>query len=92
MLRYARRAARQLDAILTYVAVQSPQGAANLLARVEEVETLLRQFPQSGRETTIPGIRRIAIVPYPYVLDYRRVGDDVIVQRVRHTSRRPTER
>ena len=91
-LRYTRRANAQLDAILSHVASQSPGGAANLLARIEEVENMLRQFPRSGRMTTLPGVRRVAVVPYPYVLDYRSMGRDVIVQRVRHTFRRPSDR
>ena len=91
-LRYTRRASAQLDAILSHVASQSPTGAANLLARIERVETMLRQFPRSGRMTTIPGVRRIAVVRHPYVLDYRCMGSDVVVQRIRHTSQRPTDR
>ena len=91
-LRYTRRAGAQLDAILSHVASHSPSGAANLLARIEEVEGLLRLFPLSGRMTTIHGIRRIPVVPYPYVLDYRCIADDVVVQRIRHTSRRPIGR
>ena len=88
-LRTTRWAGAQFDAILSHVASHSPSGAANLLARIEEVEDLLRLFPLSGRMTSIPGVRRIPVVPYPYVLDYRCIGPDVIVQRIRHTSRRP---
>lgn len=91
-LSYTRRANAQPDSILSHVASHSRDGAANLLARVEEVENMLRQFPRSGRMTTIPGGRRVAIVPYPYVLDYRCVGGDVIVQRIRHPSRLPRDR
>ena len=91
-LRYTRRANAQLDAILSHVASDAPGGAANLLARIEAVEGLLRLFPFSGRMTTMQGIRRIPVVPYPYVLDYRCIGSDVVVQRVRHTSRRPLGR
>ena len=89
-LRYTRKAAFQLEDILSHIVGRSPSGAARLLARIEEIELLLLQFPRSGRATTIPGIRRIPIVPYPYVLYDRCAGDDVIVQRIRHTSRRPT--
>jgi toxin ParE1/3/4 len=64
----------------------------NLLARIEDVEDLLRMFPFSGRMTTIQGVRRIPVAPYPYVLDYRCIGSDIVVQRIRHTSRRPLGR
>ena len=88
-LSYTRRAGRQVDAILAEIAKHSPQGADSLADRISRVETLLRQFPLAGRTTTLSGIRRITVVPYPYVMDYRCVGDTVIVQRVRHAARAP---
>lgn len=62
-LRYTQRANAQLDAILSHVASRSPIGAANLLARIEEIEELPRLFPLAGRMMTIHGIRRIPVVP-----------------------------
>ena len=29
---------------------------------------------------------------HPYIIRYRIAGDDVVILRVRHTSRRPTNR
>jgi plasmid stabilization system protein ParE len=35
--------------------------------------------------------RRYGLTPYPYIIDYRVAGDDLIVMRLRHTARRPVE-
>lgn len=89
-LTYTRRASRQVDTILAEIAKNSPQGADSLVLRIFEIETLLRQFPFAGRATALSGIRRIPIVPHPYVMDYRCVGGNVVVQRIRHAARAPS--
>lgn len=90
-LSYTRRASRQVADILDRIATQSPQGARNLTARISDIETLLRQFPLMGRITTASGIRRITLVPYPYIIDYRYIDGTVVIQRIRHAARAPTQ-
>jgi plasmid stabilization system protein ParE len=82
-------AARQVAAALDYVAEASPQGAANIRRRILEISALLESHPQIGHRTDRPGVRRLVVTPYPYFIDYRVVGDEVIVMRFRHAARRP---
>jgi plasmid stabilization system protein ParE len=41
-----------------------------------------------GQATDLPGVRRLTLSPYPYLIFYRATESEVIVQRMRHTSRR----
>ena len=88
-LRYTKRAAAQIAAALDYVAAQSPQCAERIRDRLEVVLLFLQDHPQAGRPTTRPGVRRLVTRPYPYLIDYRVTESEIIVQRFRHTARRP---
>ena len=41
------------------------------------------------RKTTIPGVRRVFLTPYPYLIDYYVGDEEIVIQRFRHTARRP---
>jgi toxin ParE1/3/4 len=90
-LRYTKRAAGQIDEALDYVAARSPQGAVRVRERLLAVVTLLQLHPHAGHATSHAGVRRFRLAPYPYFIDYRVVGDDLIVMRFRHAARRPDE-
>jgi toxin ParE1/3/4 len=88
-LRYTRRAARQLDAVLGYVAAGSPQGADQVMDRLAAVIKLVREHPRSGTSTGKRDIRRIVANPYPFLIFYRATADEIIVHGIRHAARRP---
>ena len=62
-LRYTPDAAAELDAVLTYLAERSPQGARRVQRRIQTVIALLSEHPRSGRLTTLSPMRRIAATP-----------------------------
>ena len=82
-------AARQVAAALDYVAEASPQGAVNIPSKDFGNLGSAESHPQIGHRTDRPGVRRLVVTPYPYFIDYRVVGDEVIVMRFRHAARRP---
>jgi toxin ParE1/3/4 len=88
-LRYTKRAAAQIDKALDYVEERSPQGAAHIRERLLAVVTLLQLNPYIGHATSRRGVRRFGLTTYPYFIDYRVTGDDLIIMRFRHTARRP---
>jgi plasmid stabilization system protein ParE len=57
--------------------------------RIQTLFLLLAQHPYAGQATDLPGVRRLSVSPYPYRIFYRVAGDEVVVQRMRNTSRRP---
>lgn len=89
VLRFQARALRQIDEALGYVHDRSPQGAAKIEARLTHLLDRLREHPQLGVRTSVAGVRRIYLVPYPYLVDYVVTDVAIIVQRFRHTARRP---
>jgi toxin ParE1/3/4 len=48
------------------------------------IAALIQQQSLVGRKMSVPGVRRIVLTPYPYLLDYY-----VVIQRFRHTARKP---
>jgi plasmid stabilization system protein ParE len=89
-LRYTRPALTDLSAILDYIAARSPQGARRVQARIRTVIDLLPSYPQLGRPTNDPAIRRIAATPYPYVIFYAANETEIIIHAVRHAARDPS--
>jgi toxin ParE1/3/4 len=88
-LRVTKRAATQIEEALEYIETDSPQGANHVRERIQTLLRLLTQHPYAGQATELPGVRRLTLSPYPYLLFYRVTDDEVIVQRMRHTSRKP---
>jgi toxin ParE1/3/4 len=88
-LRVTRRAATQIEKALDYIEAESPQGANNVRQRIGALFRLLAHHPYAGQATDLPGVRRLTLSPYPYLIFYRVTDSEVIIQRMRHASRRP---
>ncbi len=58
---------------------------------MQSITTLLIEHPRIGQQTDLAGIRRMLVSPYPYLIFYRVTEDAVIVQRVRHAARDPSD-
>jgi len=89
-LRYSARALQQIDEALGYVAERSPSGAAKIGGRITAILTLLQSQPHAGGRTRLSGVRRIALTPYPYLIDYYAGEDEIVVLRFRHAARNPS--
>jgi toxin ParE1/3/4 len=90
-LRFTARAAAQIDAALAHVAAKSPRGASNVRSRLLAILRLLQERPLAGHRTSNPLVRRIAVTPYPYLLDYRTTDSEIVILRFRHAARRPID-
>ncbi len=88
-VRYTRTIIRQIDAAVTYLKAQNPQAARGLQERILTVVALLQAHPQSARATSRQDIRRFPLGTYPYLLDYSADEDEIVLRRLRHTSRKP---
>ncbi|MBN8926676.1 MAG: type II toxin-antitoxin system RelE/ParE family toxin [Rhodospirillales bacterium] len=89
-LRYTQPALADLEATLDYIASQSPQGARRVQARVRAIIDLLLTHPYIGTRTDDPTIRRMAALPYPYLIFYEVGEEDLIIHAVRHMARDPS--
>ena len=74
---------------MVYIAARPPGGAAKIEARLTAIVTLIQLQSFVGRKTSIPGVRRIVLTPYPHLIDYYVGDDEIVIQRFRHTARRP---
>jgi toxin ParE1/3/4 len=90
-LRYTVPALADLESILDYIAVHSPRGASRVHARIRAVTELLLQYPKAGARTDDPTIRRMTVLPYPYLVFYEATDDEIIIHAVRHGRRDPSD-
>jgi addiction module RelE/StbE family toxin len=72
-----------------YLVQFNPRAAAHVAETLLKEGDGLEHFPERGRR--VPGTNmRELVTSYPYIIRYRIEGDVVVILRVRHTSRRPT--
>jgi toxin ParE1/3/4 len=88
-VRFSRLALAELDVILTDIRAENPHAAARFEARIQRVFKRISQFPKGAREVeNRPGIRRVPLVRYPYVVHYGIIDGDVMILRIIHGARR----
>jgi toxin ParE1/3/4 len=88
-LRYTRKAAKELDQVLSYIEGRSLGGARHVEARIQAAIDLIAAYPQSGQLTSTPGLRRVVVHPHIYLIFYAASDDEVVIHGVRHAARRP---
>ena len=66
-----------------------PQGLRSVRTRIDEIEKLLEQFPDSGSPTSFKWLRRISTSPHPYVIFYEPAAHAIIIHAIRHGARDP---
>ena len=59
-------------------------------ARIHVTIELLLRHPFAGAKTDDPSIRRMPTNPYPYVIFYEVLNDEIIIHAVRHGARDPS--
>ncbi|MCP3473630.1 type II toxin-antitoxin system RelE/ParE family toxin [Bradyrhizobium sp. CCGUVB1N3] len=74
---------------MTYIANASPQGAARVQKRIQDVINLLLAHPEIGIRTDDPDIRRLTTTPYPFLIFYEIADQEIIVHAIRHAARDP---
>jgi len=89
-IRYTLPALADLNAILDYISDASPAGAERVKQRIQGVIELLPGHPRIGAPTDDPTIRRLSTPPYPYLVFYEIVEDEIIIHAVRHAARDPS--
>jgi toxin ParE1/3/4 len=86
---YSRLALAELEDILKRIAAENPAAAVRVRARVDRVIERIAQFPEAAQEVAErPGVRRVPLVRYPYVIHYQVTETEVIILRIIHGARR----
>jgi plasmid stabilization system protein ParE len=73
--------------ILTYISATSPQGAARVQKRIQDVISLLLAHPEIGLRTNDSDIRRLTTTPYPFLVFYEIGSQEIIIHAIRHGAR-----
>jgi toxin ParE1/3/4 len=84
---WTKRALRELDQILAFVARDSRSAAAALVDLVEKRSAVLITHSEIGRPGRSDGTRELVLTGTPYILPYRVRDGRVEILAVLHTSR-----
>jgi toxin ParE1/3/4 len=88
-VRYSRLALAELDAIPSDLAAKNSAAALHFENRILQVGERIGRFPHGFQEVVErPGVRRVPLVRYPYLIFYKVFADEVIVLRVIHGARK----
>lgn len=86
---WLRKALLNLDEEAAYIALDNPQAAQQVVARITHAVELLRYQPGLGRPGRVPGTRELPVANTRYLIPYRVRGQRIEILRVFHTSRKP---
>ncbi len=87
ILRYTRRAVRDLDQAYACIALDNPAAARRVAASLRAAIEGLRQFPERGRIGRVTGTRELVVPRTPFIVAYRVAGDAIDVLAVIHAAR-----
>jgi len=83
-LRWTVSAADDLEDIAEYLFEESPQNPAQLIRKIYEAPSSLKNYPNLGRLGKKDGTRELVLAPLPYIVIYQVAGDTVFVLRILH--------
>ncbi|MGE0611350.1 MAG: type II toxin-antitoxin system RelE/ParE family toxin [Hyphomicrobiales bacterium] len=87
-MRYSKLALAELDVILNTIAAEDPGAAARFEGRVRRVVERIGRFPEGARKVDgRPGVFRVPLVRYPYVIYYSVIQGEVTILRLLHGAR-----
>ena len=81
-------AARALENIQDYIAIDNRRAAWELAYRVRQAVNQLEEQPKMGRTGRVRGTLELVIQGLPYIVPYRIKGNDVQILSVFHSSRK----
>ena len=84
---FAEPAARDLDSILDYIAIDNPTAAKNVYRSIVASAERLIQFPEIGRAGRLPETRELPVSSLPYIIVYEVSLDVVTILAVFHGAR-----
>jgi toxin ParE1/3/4 len=88
-VRYSRLAVAELGAILSDLGSKNPAAARRFEERIRRIDERIGHFPEGFQGVAErPGVRRVPLVRYPYLIFYEVSGGEVTVLRIVHGARK----
>lgn len=84
-IRWLALAAKDLEALFSYVAKDMPESAGKEVERIIAAVGRLEDCPGSGRPGRVPDTRELVVSPY--VVAYRVKSANIQILRVLHSAR-----
>lgn len=75
-----------LDAVIEYIAFDSPKSASLVVDRIEAAADLLAEVP-AGRPGRVAGTYEKLVLRTPYIMTYRLTDTALTIVRIIHASR-----
>jgi toxin ParE1/3/4 len=84
---FAAPAARDLESIIDYIALNNPGAAEEIYRTVLSLTQKLTAFPEMGRAGRLPGTRELLLPSLPYLIVYEVSAETVTILAVFHGAR-----
>jgi toxin ParE1/3/4 len=84
---FAEPAARDLDDIIDYIALDNPPAAEKVYRAIVTAAERLQDFPEIGHAGRLPATRELSVTSLPYIIVYEVGIDIVTVLAVFHGAR-----
>jgi toxin ParE1/3/4 len=88
IVRYTRRAQRDLVKILNYLDERSPRGAISVQLAIKRTIDTVGQNPKIGHPTAKSAVRGVPVGRYPYLVFWTVEAGEIWVLHIRHGARR----
>lgn len=82
-----RRAIRDLEPARDYITHDNPRAAQQVVSRIKDKISLLREQPGMGRPGRLPNTKELIVDHTPYILPYRVRDNKIEILRVLHAAR-----
>ena len=87
MLKWLRRAERDLEEVEKYIGQDNPAAAVEMVIRIISAVERLEHFPGIGRAGRVDGTKELVIDGTHYIVPYRKKGEHIEILRVYHSAR-----
>ena len=84
---FAESAARDLEDIIDYIALDNPPAAQGVYRAIAAAAERLSDLPELGRAGRLPGTRELTVAALPYMIIYEVGAEVVTVLAVFHGAR-----
>ena len=84
---FAEPAARDLEDIIDYIALDNPLAAEGVYRAIATAAERLSDLPDLGRTGRLPGTRELTVATLPYIIVYEVGAKAVTVLAVFHDAR-----
>ena len=85
-IRWTRRAQRQLDEALDYIAEENPIAARQVAARIYQATRLLKDNPLMGRPGRVVDTREWVVKDTAFLLGYQVGNNELAILAVLHSK------